>query len=52
MYIVILWILVTLMVVAWYYDIYCDTLIVGGKEYFVVWYFYKGETRYKILFKL
>jgi hypothetical protein len=52
MHIIVSWILVTLMVITWYYDIYCDTLMVGDKEYFVVWYLYKGETRCKILFKL
>ena len=52
MYIIVLWILITLMVIIWYYDIYCDTLVIKDGKYLIVRYFYKGEIKYKVIFKL
>lgn len=52
MHIIVWWIIVTLMVITWYYDIYCDTLIIKDSKYLVIWYFYKGERKYKVILKL
>lgn len=35
-----------------YYDVYCDIVISNGKEYLIMWYTYKSVRRYKILLKL
>ena len=52
MHIIVSWILVTLMVITWYYDIYCDTLVTKEGKYLIIRYFYKGDRKYKVIIKL